>query len=145
MAKTSDSIEIELSPEDTWAAVSDLSRFPEWLVLHDDWRSDVPAADELGEGTEVSSIVTAKGTRVRFNWVVDVYEPITRVRLSGHGKGGVKVKLDLTVAPSGSGSVVTFTIDLGGVAMFGPAGKAAAKVVSGDLQKSLANFRDVFC
>lgn len=144
MAKTSDSIDIELSPEDTWAAASDLSRFPEWLVLHDDWRGEVPAPDELGQGTEVSSVVKVKGTRVRFAWLVDVYEPPKRVRLSGSGKGGVKVKLDLSVAPTDTGSALTFTIDLGGMPMIGPAGKAAAKAVSGDVHKSLDKFRALF-
>lgn len=144
MAKTSDSIDVDLSVEDTWSAASDLSRYDEWLVLHDGWRSPVPTSDELREGTTVSSVVITKGTRVRFDWVVDKYNPTSEVRLSGTGKGGVKAKLDLSITPSATGSTVTFTVDLGGRPLFGPIGKAAAMAVSGDLKKSLAQFREVF-
>lgn len=145
MAKTSDSIEVELPPEDAWAAASDLGRYEEWLVLHDGWRSELPGPDELGVGTKAVSVIKAKGTRVRFNWEVETYEPLRRVRLKGNGKGGVKVKLDLGIEPKGDGSVVTFAVDLGGLPLIGPAGKAAAMAVSGDIKKSLANFRALYC
>ncbi|MFE0751349.1 SRPBCC family protein [Gordonia sp. NPDC058843] len=144
MAKTSDSIDVDLSPEDTWAAASDLSRYGEWLVIHEAWRSPIPAAAELGKGTEISSIVKVKGTRVRFDWVVEKFEPLSHVRLKGNGKGGVKAKLDLGITPTSSGSEVTFTVDLGGLPLIGPVGKTAAMAVSGDLRKSLLKFREVF-
>lgn len=142
MAKTSDSIHVELSPEDTFAAASDLARFDEWLVLHDGWRREVPT--ELAVGTEATSVVKAKGTRVRFDWKIDTYDPPRRVRFSGSGKGGVKAKIDLTVEPDGDGSEVTFLIDLGGLPLMGPVGKAAAKAVHGDVHKSLEKFRATF-
>ncbi|ANY22597.1 MULTISPECIES: type II toxin-antitoxin system Rv0910 family toxin [Gordonia] len=144
MAKTSDSIGVDLSPEDTWAAASDLSRYSEWLVIHETWRSPLPDATELGKGTEISSIVKVKGTRVRFDWVVEKFEPVSHVRLKGNGKGGVKAKLDLGIAPTSTGSEVTFTVDLGGLPLIGPVGKTAAMAVSGDLRKSLLKFREVF-
>ncbi|MGV9710914.1 type II toxin-antitoxin system Rv0910 family toxin [Gordonia sp. NPDC003424] len=144
MAKTSDSIEVDLSVEDTWAAASDLSRFDEWLVLHDGWRCEIPAGHELAKGTRIASVVKVKGTRIRFDWVVETYQPCEQVRLKGSGKGGVKAKLDLGIVPVAIGSAVTFTIDLGGLPLIGPAGKAAAMLVSEDLRESLANFREVF-
>lgn len=142
MAKTSDSIHVDLNPEDTFAAASDLARFDEWLVLHDGWRREVPT--ELGVGTAATSVVKAKGTRVRFDWKIDTYDPPRRVRFSGNGKGGVKAKIDLTVEPDGDGSQVTFLIDLGGLPLMGPVGKAAAKAVHGDVHRSLVQFRKVF-
>lgn len=144
MAKTSDSITVDLSPEDTFAAASDLSRFDEWLILHDGWRGRVPASEELVVDTAVTSVVKAKGTRVRFDWKIDTYEPPKRVRFSGNGKGGVKAKIDLTVKPDGDGSEVTFLIDLGGLPLMGPVGKAAAKAVHGDIHRSLERFKEIF-
>ncbi|MDL9938005.1 SRPBCC family protein [Gordonia sp. ABSL1-1] len=144
MAKTSDSIDVDLSPEDTWSAASDLSRFDDWLLLHDGWRSPVPSAAELAVGTKITSVVKVKGTRVRFDWVIENFEPQRRVRLKGSGKGGVKAKLDLGISPIATGSAVTFTVELGGLPLIGPAGKAAAMAVSGDLHKSLTRFREVF-
>lgn len=144
MAKTSDSIEVDLSPEDTWRAASDLSRFDEWLVLHDGWRSAVPASGELSKGTTVVSVVKVKGTRVRFDWVIDKFIEGREVRLKGSGKGGVKSTLDLAIAESGAGATITFTVELGGLPLIGPIGKATAMAVSGDLHRSLERFREVF-
>ncbi|MEO9327132.1 type II toxin-antitoxin system Rv0910 family toxin [Gordonia aurantiaca] len=144
MAKTSDSIEVDLSPEDTWAAASDLSRYSEWLVIHEVWRSPIPAPEDLRKGVEISSIVKVKGTRVRFDWVIEKFEPVSHVRLKGNGKGGVKAKLDLGISPTSRGSEVTFTVDLGGLPLIGPVGKTAVLAVSGDLRKSLERFREVF-
>lgn len=142
MAKTSDTIAIALSPEDTFAAVSDLARFDDWLELHDGWRGEVPT--ELAVGTTATSVVSVKGARVRFDWTIDKFDRPTRVLFSGHGKGGVKAKIDLTVKPSGDGSEVTFLIDLGGLPLIGPAGKAAAKAVHGDIHRSLIRFTKAF-
>ncbi|WP_132993148.1 type II toxin-antitoxin system Rv0910 family toxin [Gordonia zhaorongruii] len=144
MAKTSDSIHVELSPEDTFAAAADLSRYDEWLVLHDGWRSRLPGADELRAGTKVSSVITVKGARVRFAWEVEKFRAPSEVALKGSGKGGVKAKLDLTVEPDGDGSKITFLIDLGGLPMIGPAGKAAAAAVKGDVHRSLEKFVEIF-
>lgn len=144
MAKTSDSISVDLSPDDTFAAASDLSRFDDWLLLHDGWRRDVPGPGELAVGAKATSVVKAKGTRVRFDWTIDTFDPPRRVRFSGNGKGGVKAKIDLTVEPDGTGSKVTFLIDLGGLPLMGPVGKAAAKAVHGDIHRSLERFRETF-
>lgn len=144
MAKVKDSIDVSLSPAQAWEHALDLSRFDEWLTIHDGWRSPLPAPDEIGEGTEVSSVVKVKGTRVRFKWVIDEYEPPHRASLKGDGKGGVKVRLTLQVDPAGDGAKVTFELDLGGLPMVGLAGRAAAKVVKGDIGTSLGKFHDLY-
>ena len=142
MAKASSSIGLELSVDEAWAAASDLSRFDEWLLLHDGWRGDVP--EVLSEKAKVTSVVSVKGARVKFDWVTDRYRPPAEIRLSGSGKGGIKAKLDVAITPSGEGSTMTLGIDLGGLALIGPAGKAAAKAVEGDLSASLQKFQKVF-
>ncbi|GEE01065.1 toxin Rv0910/MT0934 [Gordonia spumicola] len=144
MAKTSDSIHLDLSPEDTFAAAADLSRYDDWLVLHDGWRSPLPTADELGKGTQVSSVVSVKGARVRFAWEIEKFDRPREVVLKGAGKGGVKAKINLTVAPDGDGSRITFLIDLGGLPLMGPVGKAAAAAVKGDIGTSLEKFAALF-
>ncbi|MCF8568841.1 SRPBCC family protein [Gordonia sp. HY002] len=144
MAKTSDSIHVDLSPEDTFAAAADLSRYDEWLVLHDGWRSALPAADELGKGTTLSSVIKAKGTRVRFTWEVEKFDRPNEVALKGAGKGGVKAKLNLTIKPDGDGSTISFLIDLGGLPLMGPVGKAAALAVKSDIHTSLEKFTTIF-
>ncbi|MGB3699032.1 MAG: SRPBCC family protein [Gordonia sp. (in: high G+C Gram-positive bacteria)] len=144
MAKTSDSIHVALSPEDTFACAADLSRYDDWLILHDGWRSPLPAADELAKGSKVSSVVSVKGARVRFAWEIEKFDKPHEVVLKGNGKGGVKAKINLLVEPDGDGSKVTFLIDLGGLPLIGPAGKAAAIAVKGNISKSLARFTEIF-
>ncbi|GGF34876.1 type II toxin-antitoxin system Rv0910 family toxin [Williamsia phyllosphaerae] len=144
MASVSDSVDVPLTPDVAWKYVSDLSRFDEWLTIHDGWRSDVPKSEDLKKGLKISSVVAVKGTRVRFEWTVDKFDPPKQVSLKGKGKGGVKVDLTLAVTESGSGSTVKFDLDLGGLPMIGPAGKAAAKLVHSDLHASLAKFTQVF-
>ncbi|ALG83825.1 SRPBCC family protein [Gordonia phthalatica] len=144
MAKTSDSIHVALPPEDTFACAADLSRYDEWLVLHDGWRSPLPAAEDLKKGTKISSVIKAKGTRVRFAWEIEKFNRPSEVVLKGAGKGGVKAKIDLLVEPDGDGSKVTFLIDLGGLPLMGPVGKASALAVKGDIGKSLQKFNALF-
>lgn len=144
MASVKETVTVPLSPDVAWGHVQDLSRFDEWLTIHDGWRSDLPSPDQMSKGTKVASVVAVKGTRVRFDWTVDSYDPPTKVGLKGSGKGGVKVKLALSVAPSGDGSTVAIDLDLGGLPMMGPAGKAAAKLVSSDLRESLEKFTATF-
>ncbi|MFT4200262.1 SRPBCC family protein [Gordonia sp. (in: high G+C Gram-positive bacteria)] len=144
MAKVKDSVDVDMSVEEAWEHASDLSRYGEWLTLHDGWRSALPAPEELGKGVKVASVIKLKGARVRFNWTVEKYDPPKQVRLKGDGKGGVKAKLDLSISPKGDGSVVTFEVDLGGLPLIGPAGKAAALATRKDLHASLEKFREVF-
>jgi hypothetical protein len=66
MAKVSVSAMISASPEKTWATAADMSRFGEWLTLHDGWRGELPA--EIVEGTELTSVVAVKGLRNRITW-----------------------------------------------------------------------------
>lgn len=144
MAKVKDSITLSLSPAEAWEHALDLSRFGEWLTIHDGWRSELPGPGEIGKGTKVSSVVAAKGGRVRFDWTVSEYEPPRRVSLKGDGKAGIKVTLSLQVDPDGDGSKITFELELGGLPMIGLAGRASAKVVKGDIHTSLQKFHDLY-
>lgn len=150
MAKVNVSGDLSLSPTQAWAACSDLSRFGDWLTIHEVWRSPLPAPDEIGAGTKLSSIIKAKGTRVRFEWTISEYQPPAddsssgTVTLKGDGKGGVKTDVTLSVKPAKSGSAVGIEANLGGLPLIGLAGKAAAKVIKGDLEKSLANIKREF-
>ncbi|MBT0566517.1 SRPBCC family protein [Williamsia sp. CHRR-6] len=144
MASVKDSVTLTQTPDEAWNHVSDLTRFDEWLTIHDGWRSAVPAPGELEKGLEVVSVVSVKGTRVRVQWVIDVFDPPRTVTLIGNGKGGVKIKLALKVRPEGSGSQVEFDVDMGGLPLMGPAGRVAAKMLRSDLDDSLRRFRELF-
>jgi hypothetical protein len=64
--------------------------------------------------------------------------------MSGSGKGGAKYGVRLTVRPKDDGSVLGLRLELGGRALFGPVGSAAARAVKGDVEKSLKNFVELY-
>jgi hypothetical protein len=142
MAAVDMAADVPISPQQMWDHVSALSNLGDWLVLHEGWRSELP--DELSEGTQVVGVARAKGLRNRVTWTVTSWEPPHQVALSGSGKGGAKYAVTLTVQPTQQGSALGLRLELGGRALFGPVGSAAARAVKGDVEKSLKQFVQLY-
>lgn len=138
MAKLKVSVLVPISPEQAWSHTSDLGALDKWLTMHEAWRGEVP--EELTVGTTLVGIATVKGLRNRVTWTVRAAEPPRRLALSGAGKGGTKLGLEMRVAPKGAGSEVTVDVELGGAPLFGPIGAGVARAVKGDIQRSLERF-----
>jgi hypothetical protein len=142
MASVDMTADVPMSPQDTWDHVSDLSDLGDWLVIHEGWRSELP--DEIAEGTQIVGVVCSKGLRNRVTWTVTKWDPPHEVVLSGAGKGGAKYGVTLTVQPTKDGSALGLRLELGGRALFGPVGSAAARAVKGDVEKSLKQFVELY-
>ena len=145
MAKLSVSVDVPLTPEQAWAAASDLSRYKEWLSIHRMWRAKLP--ETLEKGTQLESIVEVKGMLNRIRWTIVNWRPPEAMTLDGAGKGGVKVKLIGRIKPAENdpeASTVQFDLHLGGPALFGPIGMIVAGALKGDIQESLNQFKTVF-
>jgi hypothetical protein len=110
--------------------------------MHEAWRSELP--DEIAEGTQIVGVARAKGLRNRVTWTVTTWDPPREVAMTGSGKGGAKYAVTLTVRPTDEGSTLGLRLELGGRALFGPVGSAAARAVKGDVQKSLQNFVELY-
>ena len=134
--------DVPMNPQEMWDHVSDLSELGDWLSMHEGWRSDLP--DELSEGAQVVGVARAKGFRNRVTWTVTTWEPPQQVALSGSGKGGAKYTVTLSVSPTKDGSNLGVRLELGGRALFGPVGAAAARAVKGDVEKSLKKFVELY-
>jgi hypothetical protein len=131
------SVSVPASPDRTWATAADLSRFGEWLTLHEGWRGEVPAT--LAEGTDVTSVVTVRGLRNRVRWHIERYAPPRRLTISGRGVGGVKIALELRVAADGDGrSTITIDAEVTGRAVIGPIATVIGRAVRADLRTSVA-------
>ncbi|OBH58734.1 SRPBCC family protein [Mycobacterium sp. E2479] len=142
MAAVDLTADVPMTPQDMWDRVSDLSDLGEWLILHEGWRGELP--DEIAEGTQIVGVARAKGLRNRVTWTVTTWDPPHEVAMSGSGKGGAKYAVTLTVRPTDEGSMLGLRLELGGRALFGPVGSAAARAVKGDVQKSLQNFVELY-
>ena len=138
MAAVDVKADVPMNPQDMWDHVSDLSQLGDWLLMHEGWRSDLPS--ELSEGAQVVGVARAKGFRNRVTWTVTTWEPPKRIALSGSGMGGAKYTVTLTVSPTKQGSNLGVRLELGGRALFGPVGAAAARAVKGDVERSLTQF-----
>lgn len=142
MAAVDLTADVPMTPQDMWDRVSDLSDLGDWLTVHEGWRSELP--DEIAEGTQIVGVARAKGFRNRVTWTVTTWDPPHEVAMSGSGKGGAKYTVTLTVQPTAEGSTLGLRLELGGRALFGPVGSAAARAVKGDVQKSLKNFVELY-
>lgn len=138
MAKLKVSEIVSLSPQAAWERAADLSRFDQWLQIHDGWRCELPT--ELHEGLQLTSVVSVKGMRNRIDWTMTEYSPIDHITLKGHGKGGTKVDLVLSIAPKGEQATFTLEVDFSGPMLFGLVGSGVARALKGDVQRSLQAF-----
>ncbi|GAA1904956.1 MAG: SRPBCC family protein [Williamsia herbipolensis] len=137
MADLDVTVRSDVDPATAWALASDLRRFDEWLTIFGGWKSDVP--DEIAEGTSVKSLIKVKGFRNTIAWRVTRYDEPTRIGLEGSGRGGVRITLDLTVSPDGDGSRFRVAAELTGGLLSGPVGRMVAKVIEGDVRRSVDN------
>lgn len=145
MAKLELSRELSLTPEQAWAHASNLAELGDWLSMHQGWRSELP--DELTVGTTLIGVAGAKGMRNRVTWTVRKVDPPTLLEITGDGVGGTKYALALSVAGApdrSAGCRFTVRIDMGGRPLFGPIGATAARVVKGDIERSIKQFEALY-
>jgi uncharacterized protein YndB with AHSA1/START domain len=121
--------------EEAWAAVTDLSRFDQWLSLHDGWRSDLP--DELAEGQRIESVIRAKGIRNRIAWTIRDLRPPHHASLVGDGVGGTAVSLTFDLTGRDGGTEIAMRADFRHPMLKGPLGGVAARTIKGDLETSM--------
>jgi len=137
MAGVDVSVRSDLPPDDAWAMASDLSRFDEWMTIFAGWKSPLPKEVELG--TKVSSLIKVKGFRNTIHWTVTRYEKPQLLELSGRGRGGVHIDIELKVTPDGDGSVFDLGASISGGVLNGPIGNLVARVIDSDVRRSVDN------
>ncbi|MGC0366850.1 hypothetical protein ABH922_004834 [Rhodococcus sp. 27YEA15] len=141
MASVSVSAGLPASPEKTWNTLSDLSRWGEWLTIHQSWKSDLPSEVELG--AQFTEVVSVMGMANKIEWTVEEVEIPKMVKIAGTGMAGVTVEFVLSVEPDGTGSKATVDASFKGTMIVGPIGKAVAKNAKADLEVSLAKFAEL--
>lgn len=138
MAKTTASLDLSVTPQQAWERASDLSRYDQWLTIHDGWRGELP--ENIGEGTVMSSVVSVKGMRNRIEWTILTYDEPRKIVLTGAGVGGTKVSLTMSIGESKKGSSIELDAEFTGAMVAGPIGFAVSRALKGDIKKSLEQF-----
>jgi len=128
--------ELPTSPENAWAILSHMSRFGEWMTIHDKWNTDVP--EQLAVGTKVTEQLTIMGMTNKIEWTVEEYNPPKSLKISGTGLAGAQISFTLSVAGSGETAEVTIDAEFTGQMMVGAIGAAVEKNAAIELDKSLA-------
>lgn len=131
---------LPFSQHEAWALLSDLSRFDEWMTIHDTWCSAIP---ELAVGAKVTEQLTVMGIRNVVEWTVDSYAPPSSLRISGTGLAGAEIAFTLSVLPADAGSAVSIDAEFTGQMMAGPIGEAVERHATAELQNSLARLQEL--
>ena len=137
MASVDVSVTSDLSPDKAWALASDLGRFDEWLTIFGGWKSPVP--DVIERGTKVSSLIKVKGFRNTIHWEVTEYDEPRHIAMCGRGFGGVQISLRTDIADNDPGTTFHLVADLSGAVLNGPIGNLVARLIRGDVERSVQN------
>ena len=137
MASVDVSVSSKLSPDKAWAMASDLGRFDEWLTIFGGWRGPVP--EVIAKGTTVSSLIKIKGFRNTIHWEVTNYDAPNRIEMCGKGFGGVQIALRTDIVDDHPGTTFHLVADLKGSVLNGSIGSLVARVIKGDVKRSVEN------
>ena len=129
--------ELPCPPEHAWAILSDMSRFGEWMTIHDTWSTEVP--EQVVVGTKVTEQLTIMGMTNKIEWTVEEYNPPKSLKISGTGLAGAQISFTLSVgAGPGDNAEVKIDAEFTGQMMVGAIGQAVEKNAGIELDKSLA-------
>ena len=142
MASVDVAVTSELSPEHAWELASDLRRFGEWLTIFGGWKSEVPSVIDVD--TQVASLIKVKGFRNVIHWRVTRYDEPKEIELVGTGRGGVRITLTMQVEPhagagGSEGSHFRVLAELSGGLLNTPIGGVVARIIRGDVRRSVGN------
>lgn len=130
--------ELPVGKEKVWELLTDLSRYEEWLTLHQGWRSELPT--EPAVGTKVTEVISLMGMANKIEWNFDSYDAPSLVRMSGTGMANARIAFTLSVESTDTGSTASIDADFSGQMIVGAIGTAIAKTARKELEQSLDTF-----
>ena len=137
MAEISMSAEIEASPDEVWAKLSDSALTDQWLATHVAYPAGAP---EYAEGATFQEKVTIMGMPGEVAWKVVKLVPGSELELEGAGPMGVTLKAAYKVEPNGDSTKITFDTAFEGAALAAMA-QPLENASKQALEKSLDKFK----
>lgn len=138
MPKVSVSQEAAVAPERAWELASDLSRYGEWLTMHEGFTTDVPSDPRAGDTYRQK--VKLMGMPAEIAWRVVTAEAPSTLALAGDGPMNVKAANRTTIEPTPAGSRITLEMEFNGPALAGPMAGMVEKQAGAAARDSLAKF-----
>lgn len=143
MAEVSVTQLLPVDADTAYAALANLEGYKDWLKIHQSWKSELPAAEDIKVGTQITEVVSVMGMANKIEWTVTEANAPKAMTIEGTGMAGVKIRFTMSVAPNGVGSDATIDAEFNGTMVVGPIGKAIAKNTQADLEESLAKLATV--
>ena len=136
MAEVHVSQDIAASQDATWAVLSDLSKFSEWLTIHDKFYGEPPT--EIGVGTTFTEQATIMGMSNKIDWTVEAYDAPRSLTIGGKGLAGAQITFVLSLETTGE-ATCTATIDAEfvGTMVVGAIGAAVERAANKEVTASL--------
>ncbi|MCX6398189.1 MAG: SRPBCC family protein [Propionibacteriales bacterium] len=136
MAEVHVSQDIAASQADTWAVFSDLSKFPDWLTIHDKFYGDPPT--EIAVGAVFTEQATIMGMSNKIDWTVEAFEAPSSLTIGGKGLAGAQITFVLSLASTGD-LTCTARIDAEfvGTMVVGAIGAAVERAANKEVTASL--------
>ena len=141
MAESHATVQLPVDQAQAWALLSDLSRFDEWMTIHDKWSSELP--ETVGVGTKFTEQLTVMGMTNKIEWTVEEYDAPSAMKISGTGLAGAQISFTLSVAADGDKSTVAIDATFTGQMMVGAIGQAVEKNATAELEASLAKLAEL--
>jgi uncharacterized protein YndB with AHSA1/START domain len=126
--------------EAVWSVVGDLTRFPDWFVMHEGFNTDPPKTEA---GAKFGQRTRLMGVPAQLSWTIESVEPGASYTMVGSGTMGVQTKAETIVSAGDGGTTVTIRLSISGGIVTGPLSATVDKEVTGKLNDSLAKLRAV--
>jgi carbon monoxide dehydrogenase subunit G len=136
MAEVHVSQDIAASQEDTWAVFSDLSKFSEWLTIHDKFYEEPPT--EISVGTTFTEQATIMGMSNKIDWTVEAFDAPKSLTIGGKGLAGAQITFVLSLEATGDSSCTAkIDADFVGTMVVGAIGAAVERAANKEVTASL--------
>jgi hypothetical protein len=136
MAEVHVSQEIAASQEQTWSVFSDLSKFGEWLTIHDKFYGEPPT--DLTVGTTFTEQATIMGMSNKIDWTVEAFDAPKSLTIGGKGLAGAQITFVLSLEATGDSSCTAkIDAEFVGTMVVGAIGAAVERAANKEVTASL--------
>jgi NAD(P)-dependent dehydrogenase (short-subunit alcohol dehydrogenase family)/uncharacterized protein YndB with AHSA1/START domain len=114
---------IPAPPAEVFALVADPARMGEWVKGHVGFTQDPPKS--VKPGVTFRQQLETMGSSAEVSWLVTQAQAPTTFEMQGNGPMGIRFGTLFSLQPSGDGTALTLTMEMGGGPLMGPVGKVA--------------------
>lgn len=105
--------QIARPPTEVYAALTDVERFPEWLIASGITGVELPDGGPVAVGTRVRIAQTVGGRSTVLDGTITEVDPDRAFGVQGRDPDGVSVEIEAVLAPDGGGARLRWALRIG--------------------------------